>query len=104
MDGTPVYDIKPYLPYADSHAGARGGFTDGNRWHTLRVVIPEELASLFSGAELDILKKVLSLDPRARYHDDASRVYGMPYAGKDIRFTVCGDVLCVVGITGLQGV
>ena len=104
MDGTPVYDIKPYLPYADSHAGARGGFTDGNRWHTLRVVIPEELASLFSGAELDILKKVLSLDPRPRYHDDASRVYGMPYAGKDIRFTVCGDVLCVVGITGLQGV
>ena len=77
MDGTPVYDIKPYLPYADSHAGARGGFTDGNRWHTLRVVIPEERAP---------------------------RVYGMPYAGKDIRFTVCGDVLCVVGITGLQGV
>lgn len=104
MDGTPVYDIKPYLPYADSHAGARGGFTDDNRWHTLRVVIPEELASLFSGAELDILKKVLSLDPRPRYHDDASRVYGMPYAGKDIRFTVCGDVLCVVGIAGLQGV
>ncbi len=102
MDGTPIYDIKPYLPYVDCHAGARGGFTDANPWQTLHVVVPEELASCFHSAELETLRKVLSLDPRPRYHDDASRVYGMPYSGKDIRFTVDGDVLRVVGVEDLQ--
>jgi len=98
MDGTPIYDIKPYLAYADSHAGARGGFTDRNRWHALHVVIPDALASRFDEDGLETLRKVLSLDPRPHYHNDAARVYGMPYSGKDVRFTVCGDVLSVVDI------
>lgn len=101
MDGTPIYDIKPYLPYVDSHADARGGFTDSNRWKTLRVVIPDKLASCLSSAEQATIKKVLSLDPRPHYHDDVTRVYGMPYSGKDIRFTVDGDILTVVDIVDL---
>lgn len=101
MDGTPIYDIKPYLPYVDSHADARGGFTDCNEWHTLHVVIPDEAASCFSGSELETLKSVLALDPRPHYHNDAGRVYGMPYLGKDVRFTVSGDVLTVTDIAVL---
>ena len=98
MDGTPIYDIKPYLPYVDCHEDARGGFTDTHEWRRLRVVVPEEYARCFDAGELSALKEVLSLDPRPHYHDDASRVYGMPFAGLDVRFAVVGDVLTVVGV------
>lgn len=100
MDNTPIYDIKPYLPYADSHAGARGGFTDGNRWRTLNVFVPDGLARFFTPDELNTLKQVLSLDPRPHYHNDETRIYGMPYMQFDVRFTVSGDVLTVIDIVG----
>jgi len=96
MDGTPIYDIKPYVAYADSHAGARSGFVDNTEWKPLQVEIPQEISRLFSEEELKGLKQVLSQDPRPRYHDDAQRVYGMPFAGRDVRFRVVEGVVTVV--------
>jgi hypothetical protein len=96
MDQTPIYDIKPYLPYADAHPDARGGFTDSNDWQPLEVIIPEEIAKVFSETELSSLKGVLSQDPRPQYHDDPERIYGMPFAGRDVKFKVNGNILMVI--------
>ena len=95
MDGTPIYDIKPYLPYVDSHPDARGGFTDGKEWQRLQVEIPDALARLLSGDDLQVLRETLSLDPRPHYHADDGREYGMPFMGYDIRFTVADGVVRV---------
>ena len=97
MDGTPIYDIKPYLPYVDSHPDARGGFTDQRQWQRLEVVMPAEMANDFTAANLDVLRQTLALDPRPHYHDDATRQYGMPFMGYDIRFHVSNGVLTVDG-------
>lgn len=98
MDGTPIYDIKPYVPYADAHPEARGGFTDSNSWQPLEVVIPEEIASAFTAVELSSLRGVLAQDPRPQYHEDPERIYGMPFAGRDVKFRVDGDTLTVTEI------
>jgi tRNA-Thr(GGU) m(6)t(6)A37 methyltransferase TsaA len=98
MDGTPIYDIKPYLPYVDSHPEARGGFTDHHQWQRLQVVINSEQAALFDADNLQVLKEVLSLDPRPHYHDDATRKYGMPFKGYDIRFRVDKGILYVLSV------
>ena len=95
MDGTPIYDIKPYIPYADAHPDARGGFTDNNDWQPLEVIIPEEIANTFSPTELSSLRGVLSQDPRPQYHNDPNRIYGMPFAGRDVKFKVEGNTLTV---------
>jgi len=97
MDGTPIYDIKPYLSYVDSHPEARGGFTDQRQWQRLEVVMPAEMANDFTAADLDVLRQTLALDPRPHYHDDATRQYGMPFMGYDIRFHVSNGVLTVDG-------
>ena len=97
MDGTPIYDIKPYLPYADSHPEARGGFTDNHQWQQLEVVMPEELHQLFQSADLVVLRQTLALDPRPHYQQDASRQYGMPFMGYDIRFHVVDRTLFIDG-------
>ena len=98
MDGTPIYDIKPYVTYADSHPEARSGFVDQTTREPLQVELSEELAQLFSKEEQAGLRQVLAQDPRPRYHDDPNRVYGMPFAGRDIRFRVSNGVLTVVEI------
>lgn len=95
MDGTPIYDIKPYIEYADSHPGVRSGFTDSTGWTVLDVVMPESLQA--SGLDLDALRQVLSLDPRPAYHDDPAKVYTMAFEGCEIRFKVEGSVLTVLG-------
>jgi tRNA-Thr(GGU) m(6)t(6)A37 methyltransferase TsaA len=97
MDGTPIYDIKPYLPYADSHPEARGGFTDNHQWQQLEVVMPEKLHQLFQSADLEVLRQTLALDPRPHYQQDASRQYGMPFMGYDIRFHVVDRTLFIDG-------
>ena len=97
MDGTPIYDIKPYLSYADSHPEARGGFTDNHQWQQLEVVMPEELRQLFPIADLEVLRQTLALDPRPHYQQDASRQYGMPFMGYDIRFHVVDRTLFIDG-------
>lgn len=96
MDGTPIYDLKPYVAYADAHPEARSGFVDQRGWKPLNVEVPDEVASLFTADELSALKEVLAQDPRPRYHDDPERVYGMPYAGRDVRFRVAEGVVVVV--------
>ena len=98
MDGTPIYDIKPYVTYADSHPEARSGFVDQTDWQPLQVVIPLSLTGLFSADEAKALRQILAQDPRPRYHDDAGRIYGMPFAGRDVRFSVSDGVLTVVEI------
>lgn len=98
MDGTPIYDIKPYVVYADSHPEARSGFVDKNAIRWLEVVVPDAVASRYSSNELTALRKVLSLDPRPHYQDNPEKVYGMMYAGKDVKFRVEGDVLTVVEV------
>ena len=96
MDGTPIYDVKPYVAYADSHPDARSGFVDQTEWHQLQVVVPPAVASQLSAADLQSLRELLALDPRPRYHDDAQRVYGMPFAGSDVHFRVEDGVLYVL--------
>ena len=96
MDGTPIYDIKPYVTYADCHPEARSGFVDQSEWQELMVEIPENVSARFSEEEQAALRKVLALDPRPRYQDDPERVYGMPFADYDVRFRVEGKVLTVI--------
>lgn len=98
MDGTPIYDIKPYVTYADCYPEARSGFVDDTAWTELEVVIPERFQPVFSTEEWEGLEKVLALDPRPSYHHDPSRVYGMPFAGHDVRFRVEETVLTVVEV------
>lgn len=98
MDGTPIFDIKPYLSYVDSHPKARGGFTDEHSWHKLNVNIPDEISKRLTEEQLTQLTEVLTLDPRPRYQDNTDRLYGMPYNGMDIHFKVAGDTLTVVSI------
>ncbi len=96
MDGTPIYDIKPYVAYADSHPGARSGFVDQTEWRELQVEIPDAVANRLPAGELPALRRLLALDPRPRYHDDAGRVYGMPFGCWDVRFRVSDGVVTVV--------
>ena len=96
MDGTPIYDVKPYVAYADAHPEARSGFVDQTTWEPLQVVIPDALAAKIPTEYLGALKATLEQDPRPQYHDDPERVYGMPFLEFDIRFKVSGGVLTVV--------
>ena len=101
MDGTPIYDIKPYLEYVDSHTGVRSGFVDERQWQRLEVEMPENLQRQFTLDELQALIAILAEDPRPQYHDDPQRIYGMPFAGRDIRFRVEGKRLEVVDVQSL---
>lgn len=98
MDGTPIYDIKPYIPYADSHPEAKGGFTDTHAICRLTVVIPDCYHRLFSQSQLQALYKVLELDPRPHYHKSGQKEYGMPYMDYDVHFTVNDGVLTVTDV------
>lgn len=98
MDGTPIYDIKPYIPYADSHPEAKGGFTDTHAICRLSVVIPDCFHHLFSQSQLQALYKVLELDPRPHYHKSGQKEYGMPYMDYDVHFTVNDGVLTVTDV------
>ena len=95
-DGTPIYDIKPYVPYADCHEGARGGFTDSHAIRRLQVDIPPAVVGHFSETQLAALRKTLALDPRPHYQNDPQKVYGMPFEGRDIHFKVEDDRLTVL--------
>ena len=98
INGTPIYDIKPYIVYADCHPDATGGFTDAITTQTLRVYFPEELLSSIPGEKREALLAILANDPRPSYQDDSERVYGLSFSGLDIRFTVEGDCLAVVDV------
>lgn len=98
MDGTPIYDIKPYVAYADAHPEARSGFVDNTEWQPLQVELPDDLAAKVPADHIESLKATLAQDPRPRYHDDPTRIYGMPFLNLDVRFKVADNVLTVVEI------
>ena len=98
VSGTPIFDIKPYLAYTDSHPEAAGGFTAGLAGEKLRVACPEPLLAAVPPEQRQGLLSVLANDPRPRYQDDPQRVYGMAYGGRNVRFRVEGDVLTVLGV------
>ena len=99
MDGTPIYDIKPYIPYADCHPDAAAGFTAQTQFHHVEVVCPEEVWAQVPAAERDGLRGVLENDPRPSYQHDPKRVYGMEFAGLEVHFKVDGDTLTVTDIS-----
>ena len=98
LDGTPILDVKPYIPYADSHPEASGGFTEQTVSHHLDVDFPEELLQRVPPDKRAALTGVLAQDPRPSYQDDPSRIYGFPFAGMEVRFRVEGEQLTVVDI------
>lgn len=100
MDGTPIFDIKPYVVYADAHPEARSGFVDDKQWEPLHVEIPDRLAVRIPEAHLEALKATLAQDPRPAFHDDPERTYGMPFLDMDVRFSVKERVLTVSDIVG----
>lgn len=98
MDQTPIFDIKPYLPAFDSHPQARGGFAAEIGDYRLQVIFPPSLLDLIPAEKQKVLLAVLAEDPRPAYQDDPRRVYGLPFAGFDIRFYVEGQRLTVAEV------
>jgi len=98
LDGTPIYDIKPYLPYVDSHPEARGGFTEKTADYALSVNFPDHLLEKIDTDKREALHGVLAGDPRPSYQNDPARIYGVRYAQYNVKFTVDGETLCVVDV------
>ena len=101
MDGTPIYDIKPYLPYVDSVPDASGGFTEETAGYHLTVDCPAELLGRIPEEHRETLLGVLGQDPRPAYQHDENRVYGLPFAGFDVKFMVKDGTLTVLDIEGV---
>jgi len=96
MNGTPIYDIKPYLPFVDSHPEAEGGFTNQTKEQpSLEVAFSEEINALYSSEKLEALRQVLSQDPRPHYQHDERRIYGMDFGGKNIHFSIKNNKIWV---------
>lgn len=113
MDGTPIYDIKPYVRYSDSHPGARSGYVDEEQWREAEVSFPEELRKrlvcLAEGCREDnapsvlkALTETLAQRPVPQYQSDPERIYGMPFMGCDVRFRVDGDEVTVTDVVKLH--
>ncbi|MGN0205247.1 MAG: tRNA (N6-threonylcarbamoyladenosine(37)-N6)-methyltransferase TrmO [Coprococcus sp.] len=101
MDGTPIYDIKPYLPHVDCHPEAMGGFSGQFKDYSLRVDCPLEYLNLFPEEKRNALLGVLAQDPRPAYQHDEDRVYGVSFAGHNVQFKVANKVLTVCGVEEL---
>ena len=102
LDGTPVYDIKPYLPYADAFPDERAGWTEGARELSLSVELPDELMERIAPGKREALLSVLRNDPRPSYQRDSERVYGLRFGDYNVKFTVSGDTLTVKNIEEAQ--
>lgn len=100
MNGTPIWDIKPYLPFTDCHPDAKGGFAEEMNLQIdpLEVVVPEGVERYFTKGQMDTLREVLAQDPRPHYQHDASRIYTMEFAGKEVRFRVSNNTLTVLEV------
>lgn len=98
VDGTPIFDIKPYIEYADSHTGIRNGFVDTHPVQLLTVEIPDSIASQLQESEVEALRKILALDPRPHYKADSNRVYGMPFKNYDVKFQVNNNILTILSL------
>lgn len=95
MDGTPIYDLKPYLPYTDSHPDAHTGFAVDSPAPRLRVTASTDMLIAMGQSDAETLLRILEQDPRPQYHDDPTRVYGFAFGEWDVRFIVAGNVLTV---------
>ena len=98
VNGTPIYDIKPYLAFTDSIPDAIGGFADEVKDYTLEIVLDKELLCDFPSEKIDTLTGILAEDPRPSYIEDENRIYGFPFAGFEIKFKVKGKVLTVISV------
>ena len=98
MDGTPIFDIKPYLPYADCRTEATGGWTDALARPQLKVEFPAEVLEKVPEEHREAVRAVLEADPRPRYQDDPQRIYGLTFARRNIKFRVDGEMLYVVEV------
>lgn len=103
LDGSPIYDIKPYLPYADMRPDALGGYTEDTAWKALQVVFPPQLLARLPEAHREPVIALLQQDPRPGYQDDPERPYGLSYGGQDIRFRVAEGVCRVFEVVDLPG-
>ena len=104
MDGTPIFDIKPYIPYADCHPEATEGFTAPGQDYLLEVNIPTQLLECIPEEKRESLRGVLAQDPRPSYQKDGDRVYGFSFGGMEVRFTVNSGVLTVVAVEEEKGI
>lgn len=98
LDGTPIYDIKPYLPHADCRPEATGGFSSDKVAYALKVQFPETLLERIDEDKRDVVMELLSQDPRPSYQNDPERVYGMAYGAWNVKFTVSGGTLTVIAV------
>ena len=98
MDGTPIYDIKPYLPFTDCHPDASGGFADEKKGYAAKVVIPDDVCRGIDEERLSEIRELLLQDPRPSYRQDEEREYGMSYAGLEISFLASDDTITVTSI------
>lgn len=98
MNKTPIYDIKPYIPFSDCHEDANGGYIDENDFNILEVNADEKLLSVFSDEQREVLLSVLSNDPRPAYHRDSKRIYGFSFAHREIKFKVENNIISVVSV------
>lgn len=100
MNGTPIFDIKPYLAYTDSHPDALCGFTDNNanKMHSLQVTLPESIPPKLSNQQAEALKNTLACDPRPRYQHDDARIYGMSFCGHEVRFQATDTTITILSI------
>lgn len=101
-DGTPIYDIKPYLPYTDCHKDAKEGFAHEVKEYALKVNFPKELLEIFPKEKQNAIIEVLKQDPRPSYHNDPKRKYGVAFAGFDVRFMVEGEELTVFEVVPFE--
>jgi len=101
LDGTPIYDIKPYIPLADCHPEASEGYTKETKVHKLQVDFPPHLLNRYPEEKREAILGVLAQDPRPTYFQDPDRVYGVPFAGFDVKFRVDGEVLVVCDVVSL---
>lgn len=102
LDGTPIYDIKPYIPLSDCHPEATEGYTKETKKHELEVNFPEKFLSLYPEEKRQAAIGILAQDPRQTYFQDPDRIYGMSFAGYDIKFKVNGETLTVCGMVKLN--
>ena len=98
INGTPIYDVKPYIPYSDCISDAKGGFTESREFNTLEVELDEEVTKCLTEKQKETLIQILKNDPRPAYHEDESRVYGFKFAEFEIKFRVEGKTLTVLEI------
>ena len=103
MDGTPIYDIKPYLPFSDAYPSALGGFAEPLKEDALEVSVSEELLNRLPPEKRSVLRALLAEDPRPHYHNDPNRVYGFSFAGFEIKFSVSEGCLTVLDIIKEEG-